>query len=87
MQHGEVIYQIHHVAICWSEAELNLRKQNSRSGQEEPEVKVETTKTWRLGLGMKLVEGCTVGVEPQIGGFPPKIINVNRVFHYFHHPF
>ena len=28
-----------------------------------------------------------MGVEPKIGGKPPKIIYFHRVFHYFHHPF
>ena len=28
-----------------------------------------------------------IWVFPKIGGKPPQIINSNRVFHYFHHPF
>ena len=28
-----------------------------------------------------------MGVEPKIGGKPPKSSIFNRVFHYFHHPF
>ena len=31
--------------------------------------------------------GAVIWVFPKIGGKPPKIINFNRVFHYFHRPF
>ena len=33
------------------------------------------------------VHGNDVGVNPKIGVFSPQIMNVNRGFHYFHHPF
>ena len=69
---------------------LWLRKNENEAFFKNPSPSMEPTQDAGQKAGSELqnqqIQGSNMGVEPKIG-MNPQIIHINRVFHYFHHPF